>query len=43
MTMTTTTTAAAVAAPTVTTGVVGTEPGAVQASGTATEQDLPIE
>ncbi|KAJ6679894.1 BOULE-RELATED [Salix purpurea] len=43
MTMTTTTTAAAVAAPTVITGVVGTEPGAVQASGTATEQDLPIE
>uniref|UniRef100_A0A6N2MWR9 RRM domain-containing protein n=1 Tax=Salix viminalis TaxID=40686 RepID=A0A6N2MWR9_SALVM len=43
MTMTTTTTAAAVAAPTVTAGVVGTEPGAVQASGTATEQDLPIE
>ncbi|KAJ6320131.1 hypothetical protein OIU76_005621 [Salix suchowensis] len=43
MTMTTTITAAAVAAPTVTTGVVGTEPGAVQASGTATGQDLPIE
>ncbi|KAF9669132.1 hypothetical protein SADUNF_Sadunf14G0076200 [Salix dunnii] len=42
MTMTTTTTAA-VATPTVTTGVVGTEPGAVQASGTATEQNLPIE